>query len=241
MLLFHRIRDIIIEKRTKASAQTFLSLDEQIAGWGKANQKMAWGIQDVEFAKITAAPPPMLTDDDRSCGFNGIAIFYGFGDDGLGNAALILSGKLAWEYAINYGENKTWQCGYIDFCKPKNIQLRSEAPARPKGFYYGKIHLGLNYQVMTVSEVRRQLKIDTGCGPEGLQLLFITHFHLADLMNKHQIPFLSLADYEVAPRGVNDFFDAPQIFCSDNRLGLGIGSVERNYPLFGIPTLRFCP
>jgi len=40
---------------------------------------------------------------------------------------------------------------------------------------------------------------------------------------------------------VNEFFDSPQIFCSDNRLGLGIGSVERNYPLFGIPTLRFCP
>ncbi len=37
-----------------------------------------------------------------------------------------------------------------------------------------------------------------------------------------------------------DFFDAPQIFCCDNRLGLGIGNVERNYPLFGNPTLRFC-
>jgi hypothetical protein len=51
---------------------------------------------------------------------------------------------------------------------------------------------------------------------------------------------MSLADYEVAPRGVDDFFDAPQIFCCNNRLGLGIGNVERNYPLFGIPTLRFC-
>jgi len=60
-------------------------------------------------------------------------------------------------------------------------------------------------------------------------------------MNAHQIPFMSLADYEVAPRGVDDFFDAPQIFCCDNRLGLGIGNVERNYPLFGIPTLGFCP
>jgi hypothetical protein len=95
--------------------------------------------------------------------------------------------------------------------------------------------------MMTVSQTLRLLEADTGCGPEGLQLLCITHFHLAELMNEHQIPFMSLADYEVAPRGVNDFFDAPQIFCSDNRLGLGIGNVERNYPLFGIPTLRFCP
>ena len=93
---------------------------------------------------------------------------------------------------------------------------------------------------MTVSQVRRDFKADTGCGPEGLQLLSITHLHLTELMNEHQIPFMSLADYEVAPRGFDDFFDAPQIFCCDNRLGLGIGNVERNYPLFGIPTLRFC-
>ena len=240
MLLFHRIRDIITDRGTSAPVPTFLSLEKQTEGWYRANQKMAWGIKGVEFAKMTAAPSPVLTDDDRNSGFNGIALFYGFGDDGLGNADSILSGKLVWEYAINCGESKTWQCGYIDFCKPKNIRLRSEAPARPKGFYYGKIHLGFKYQVMTVSQVRRQLKTDTGCGPEGLQLLSITHFHLAELMNKHQIPFMSLADYEVAPRGVNDFFDAPQIFCSDNRLGLGIGNVERNYPLFGIPTLRYC-
>ena len=93
---------------------------------------------------------------------------------------------------------------------------------------------------MTVSQVLRQLEADTGCGPEGLQFLSITHCHLVELMNEHQIPFMSLADYEIAPRGVNDFFDAPQIFCCDNRLGLGIGNVERNYPLFGTPTLRFC-
>ena len=241
MLLFNRIRDIITERGTRTSAPTFLPLEEQIECWNGANEKMAWGIRDVEFAKMTAAPPPMLTDDDRSCGFNGIAIFYGFGDDGLGNADSILSGKLAWEYAISCGENKTWQCGYIDFCKPKNIRLRSEAPARPRGFYYGKIHLGHKNQMLTVSEALRQLDSDTGCGPEGLQLLSITHFHLADLMNKHQIPFISLADYEVAPRGVADFFDAPQMFCCDSRLGLGIGNVERNYPLFGVPTLRFCP
>jgi hypothetical protein len=29
------------------------------------------------------------------------------------------------------------------------------------------------------------------------------------------------------------------LFCSNHILGLGIGNVDRNYPLFGIPTLRF--
>ena len=199
---------------------------------------MDWGIKDVEFAKLKTALSPVLTDDDRDWGFNGITLFYGFGDDGLGNADSVLSGKLAWEYANKFGINKTWQCGYIDFCKPKDIRLRPGAPARPKGFYFAKIHLGHKYRMMTVSQVLRQLKADTGCGPEVLQFLSITHFHLVELMNERKIPFMTLADYEVAPRGADDFFDAPQIFCSDNRLGLGIGNVKRNYPLFGIPTLR---
>jgi len=48
-----------------------------------------------------------------------------------------------------------------------------------------------------------------------------------------------LADYDVAPFGYNDFFDAPQMFCSNDILGMGIGHVDRNCPLFGIPTLHF--
>jgi hypothetical protein len=39
--------------------------------------------------------------------------------------------------------------------------------------------------------------------------------------------------------GSTIFFDALQMFCSVDTLGLGIGNVDRNYPLFGIPTLRF--
>jgi hypothetical protein len=59
-------------------------------------------------------------------------------------------------------------------------------------------------------------------------------------MTERKIPFMALADYDVAPYGFNDFFDAPQVFCSNHVLGLGIGNVDRNYPLFGIPTLQFC-
>ena len=53
------------------------------------------------------------------------------------------------------------------------------------------------------------------------------------------MPFMAFADYDVAPHGVNDFCDALQMFCSQGILGLGIGNVDRNYPFFGIPTLRF--
>ena len=91
---------------------------------------------------------------------------------------------------------------------------------------------------MTVSQVRKKLETDTGCGPEGFQLLAVTHTHFADLMTERKMPFMALADYDVAPYGFNDFYDAPQLFCSNQILGLGIGNVDRNYPLFGIPTLR---
>ena len=47
------------------------------------------------------------------------------------------------------------------------------------------------------------------------------------------------ADYDVAPHGFNGFCDAVQLFCIKDILGLGIGNVDQNYPLFGIPTLRF--
>jgi len=42
---------------------------------------------------------------------------------------------------------------------------------------------------------------------------------------------MALADYDVAPCGYNYFFDAPQLFFSNKKLGLGIGNVDRNSPL----------
>ena len=89
----------------------------------------------------------------------------------------------------------------------------------------------------TVSQFRKRLGNETGLGPEGIQLLTITHRHLQKLMNDRKMPFMALADYDVAPYGHNDFFDAVQMFCSNNVLGLGIGNVDQDYPLFGIPSL----
>ena len=69
--------------------------------------------------------------------------------------------------------------------------------------------------------------------------LTLTHRHFQKLMNDRKAPFMTLADYDVAPYGFHDFFDAAQMFCSNRVIGLGIGNVDHNYPLFGIPTLRF--
>jgi len=215
-----------------------LSINEQIRFWYKANRKMNWGIKRDEFERVEASSPPTLNEDDRIQGFIGLALFYGFGDDGYGYSDAVLSGKLVWEYACAFRNRRTWQCEYVDFNKPQDIRLRPGAPARPKGFYWAKIQSGGKFKTMTVSQVRKTMTNCTGWGPEGFQFLSITHSHFANLMNEREIPFMALADYDVAPYGYNDFFDAPQMFCSNNTLGLGIGNVDRNYPLFGIPTLQ---
>jgi len=214
-----------------------LPFERQVKAWRKANRKMGWGIKEKEFAGLQEHP--QITELERKQGYIGVALFYGFGDDGSGNSDPVLSGKAAWDYARKRWWTETWQCEYIDFDRPEDIRLRPEAPARPKGFYFAKFQPGNRFLSLTVSEFRKRLGNETGCGPEGIQFLAITHRHFQNLMNDGKMPFMALADYDVAPYGYNDFFDAAQMFCSNHILGLGIGNVDQNYPLFGIPSLRF--
>ena len=227
------------KNKTEDLSHLVLPVQKQIQAWRKANRKMKWGIKREAFDCIEV--PPVLTEDDRSQGFIGVTLFYGFGDDGFGNADPVLSGKVAWEYARKYKRGRTWQCEYIDFNRSDDIRLRPGAPVRPKGFYFAKFQPGGRFQSSTVSNVRKNLGKETGCGPEGIQFLAITHKHFQSLMNEGKIPFMALADFDVAPYGFNDFFDAAQLFHSVGILSLGIGHVDRNYPLFGIPTILLQP
>ena len=239
MAPFHFIHNLFLKNSPPGKGAVILPMKEQMKAWRRAAQKMGWSIDNREFEKLDVLPAP-LTDNDRKYGFIGTVLFYGFGEDGHSHADAVLSGKFAWEYALKDRKGKTWRCEYVDFSKPQDIRLRPAAPVRPRGFYYAKIRFDEKSKALTVSQVRKALTTDTGWGPEGFQFLAITHPHFADLMNERKIPFMALADYDVAPHGYNDFFDAPQLFCSNSKLGLGIGNVDRNYPLFGIPTLQLC-
>ncbi len=214
-----------------------LSADKQIKAWRKANRKMKWGIPTAEFVMIE--PSPQLTPKDKEKGFIGAVLSYGFGEDGRGNSDPVLSAQKAWEYARKSLLRKTWQCEYIDFNRTDDIRLRPDAQDRPGGFYYIKFKPASHNQSMTVSQFRKNLKTDTGLGPEGVQFLAITHTHFQKLMHNRETPFMVLADFDVAPHGFNDFYDAPQLFCSNETLGLGIGNIDNNYPFFGIPTIHF--
>ena len=232
------LRNVYSKGRSKKEDESILTVQEQIKAWRQANRKMGWNIPQDEFKKQEIMPTSIESTENQ--GFIGTALFYGFGDDGSGNSNAVLSGELAWGYGRKRRNGKTWQCEYIDFEKPDDIRLRLGAPPRPKGFYYARLQPGKHLLNLTVSQLRKRLGTVTGWGPEGFQFLTITHAHFADLMTERKIPFMALADYDVAPYGFNDFYDAPQIFCSNHILGLGIGNVDRNYPLFGIPTLQIC-
>ena len=234
---FAWFRNLCSKGRSKTGGDLILPMQEQINAWRKASRKMDWAITDDEFDTLEALPP--LSHEDRIQGFKGAVLFYGFGGKEPGSSDPILSGQKAWEYACKIRKPNVWQCEYVDFNKPENIRLRPGAPVRPRGFYWAMLHPGERYINMTISQIRKKLETSTGCGSEGFQLLAVTHTHFADLMTERKMPFMALADYDVAPHGFNDFYDAPQLFCSNNILGLGIGNVDRNYPLFGIPTLKF--
>jgi hypothetical protein len=235
IMFFLWFRKLFLKEKPEDHRHLIRPIHKQIKAWHKANRKMGWGIKGEEFDNI--GEPPALTEDDRQHGYIGTVLFYGFGDDGQGNADPVVSGKVAWDYARKNWRKKTWQCEYIDFDKTDHIRLRPEAPPRPKGFYYAKFQPGGKYHSLTVSQLRKSLNNETGCGPEGLQFLSITHTHFQGMMNDREIPFMAFADYDIAPYGFNDFFDAAQMFCSTDVLGLGIGNVDGNYPFFGIPTI----
>ncbi|MCF8061082.1 MAG: hypothetical protein K9M82_01075 [Deltaproteobacteria bacterium] len=210
--------------------------ERQIRAWRRANRKMGWRIPGEAFQRIGQAP--RLTPEDRRLGFRGIALCYGFGETESGTSDPVLSAERAWSHVLRRRRRRAWQCEYIRFGDPAFIRLRPGAPPRPAGFYFVKVNLGEGTASLSVRSVRRSLGGLTAWGPEGIQLAGIVHPGLCNAMNERKIPFLSLGDLDVAPYGFSDFFDAPQIFCSEEVMGLGIGNVDRVYPRFVVPTLR---
>lgn len=220
------------------ASDPILPAEIQIQNWYIINRKMKWNIDRREFIQI--APIPRLSAEDAKEGFIGCVLCFGFSSEKSGVDDSVISGKLAWEYAQKRRRGKTWQCQYADFNRPEDIRLRPGAPLRPRGFYWIKLNPGGEFRYMSVAQFRKSLKPGTtGCGPEGFQLLAITHPHMADLMNHRKLNFVALADYDIAPHGFNDFYDAPQLFCSNGILGLGVGNIDGPYPLFGIPKISF--
>jgi hypothetical protein len=110
---FSWFRKFFLEATPEERCHLIRPIGRQIKAWHKANRKMGWGITKEEFDKIGELP--QLTEGERQQGYIGAVLFYGFGDDGFGNADSVLSGKMAWHYAIKRKEKKTWYCEYIHY------------------------------------------------------------------------------------------------------------------------------
>ena len=147
------VQNLFLKNKAGVRGGQVLQMEAQLKAWRRANRMMGWGINNNEFERFAASLPPHLTDDDRVNGFIGSGLFYGFGDDGRGNADAVLSGKYAWDYALK--RRKTWQCEYVNFNKPKDIRLRPEAPVRPHGFYLAKITSGERFLKLTHDRATR--------------------------------------------------------------------------------------
>ena len=83
-MAFLWFRNLFLKPQAQSLENCVLPLAEQIDAWKKANRKMSWRIMQTEFERVKASSPPALTKDDRVWGFNGLVLFYGFGDDGQG-------------------------------------------------------------------------------------------------------------------------------------------------------------
>lgn len=237
MSYIQRIRSIFFPKSpaTHERKAEILSPEEQADAWRRASRKMRWGVEEEEFERLSNPLP--LTAEEQSAGFSGTVLFYGFGNDGGGHADAVLSGKLAWDYARKSRKRgSVWQSPHVDFKRPDAFRLRPSAQPRPRGFYFARVHTEL-MRTISVAQALKSFSGMTGWGPEGFQFLCVTHTHFAALMDRREIPFMALADYEVAPYGFNDFFDAPQLFSSNGILGLGIGNVDQHYTGFAVPAL----
>lgn len=211
---------------------------DQISAWLDACNRGNFGISLPEFDAIP--DPSELTYQDILDGFVGVGLFYGFGGEG-DHSDMVLSGKIAWEYAASQCE--TWKWDSVNFDDPRYLNPRDGVHPRPKGFYWKKIQLGHVYQSKSVREVRNDLPtIDWGMGPEGIQLLAITHPHYVEQMNGRDVPFIDLPDYVVAPGVDGDFYHyyTPHLSFArgDGRLRLGAGSVDNGGSQFGSGSLR---
>lgn len=235
MAPFSLLRRLISPEKAEGLGPVMLPLEAQVEAWRAAAKRMKWAIGDWEFEGVGA--PPALGERDLALGFEGVGLFYGFGGDGSADADPVLSGRLAWQYALRRARPRPWQSPHVDFDRPDFFRLRPGAPRRPRGFYLAKIQTGRRHLGTSVARARKSFNAVTGCGPEGFQFLCVTHVHFQRLMDERRFPFMALADYDVAPHGFGDFFDAPHLFSGSGVLGLGIGNLEQVYKGVGIPTV----
>jgi hypothetical protein len=221
--------------------EIYLSPKEQYEKWKDLNEWIKKGfpneaISDLAF-KEGEALLPGLTSQDR--------LFFGFGDDGQGNADPFFTGHVFVTYLEKkYPHELSPFLNFyppppdpmrFDFYRPK-IKLRDGAAVRPKGFYVKRLlekdytdGVGAEHKALSPADVRK--RSDWGWGPEGFTFLALEEKY-TKLLLAGKVPIFVLGDYAVSPYGTSDYFSAFLLGPCRGKLELGVTNVRDNIPKF---------
>lgn len=172
-------------------------------------------------------------------------LFYGFGNDGNGQADPALSGHIAISYLIEKYPHEMSR--FVDFYPPQpdpmrfdfyrpKVKMREGAAARPQGFYVKSLlsqdadsGVGTTYKALSPAEVRKMSP--WGWGPEGFELLAL-HGDYTQSLVAGKVPMFVLGDYAIAPYGGNEFYSVPFLGSLHGKLEIGTTNVRDNIPKY---------
>ncbi|HEY5600137.1 MAG TPA: hypothetical protein VIK48_05545, partial [Candidatus Manganitrophaceae bacterium] len=172
-------------------------------------------------------------------------LFYGFGDNGQGQADPFLTGHIFVTYLTGkYSHEKSRYVDFyptppdparFDFYRPK-IKMRDGAAPRPKGFYIKELlpkdleeGVGATHRQLSPADVRKLSP--WGWGPEGFEFLAVEEAYTLLLM-EGKAPIFVLGDYAVSPYGEPDFSSTILLGTSRGRLEIGVTNSRDNIPKF---------
>lgn len=223
--------------------ETYLNPKQQLAKWKELNQWLAKA-----FSK-EVIPESLFKDAEEKLELEALSsqsrLFFGFGDDGNGNADPFLSGHLFVNYLVQKYPCEKWRFidfypappdpMRFDFYRPK-IKMRDGAAARPKGFYVKQIlendylnGIGTEHKALSPADVRKLSP--WGWGFEGFEFLALEDAYVGLILKKDVGAFI-LSDYSVSPYGTTDFSSTMLVGHSRGKLELGMTNVRDNIPKF---------
>jgi len=218
-----------------------LAPKDQIAKWREIN---AW--VGKHFSK-EVIPDAAFLDVEKTLG--GLpthgALFFGFGDNGKGQADPFMTGHIFATYlAEKYPHERSRFVDFyppppdparFDFYRPKT-KMRDGTADRPKGFYTKALlpgdaegGIGATHKALSPADVRKLSP--WGWGPEGFQFLAIHAAYVQRLLEK-KAPAFVLGDYAIAPYGGNEYYSAPTLGAVRGRLEIGVTNVRDNIPKY---------
>jgi len=221
--------------------ETYLSPKQQYEKWRELNEWLKKA-----FPKEVISEQSFKEMEQKLEGLsNQNRLFFGFGDDGQGNADPYLSGHLFVTYLVQKYSTEKWRFidfypappdpMRFDFYRPK-IKMRDGAANRPKGFYIKQIlekdylnGIGAEHKNLSPADVRKLSP--WGWGFEGFELLALEDAYVGLILKKNVGAFI-LSDYSVSPYGTPDFSSTMVIGHSRGKLELGMTNVRDNIPKF---------